>query len=135
VPPQTRVPRLLSEGFNGTSLRSCSDLQFTSWEDPLVFALCDLGFCDEMDDAHYLGIARFDFAQKRGACQSPDADAYRLCATVSAAKAVPAIIVLSTALALASSAILAILTLIAPSMSLAWQVSVYNHAEAGEDIN
>jgi hypothetical protein len=135
-PPKASVPRLLLSGNVSTPpLRSCSELHFEGWEDPLVFALCDMGFCDDMDDANYLGIARLDFAQKRNMSQSEDAAAYRVCATVSAAKAVPVVMGLSVALALASSAVLTLFTLIAPSLSLIWQVSIYNHEGAGDDIN
>jgi len=136
IPVEAAVPRLLIPvNSSDIPLRSCSELHFTGWEDPLVFALCDMGFCDGLDDANYLGIARLDFAQKREMCQSADADAYRLCSTVSAARAVPVIMALSVALALASSAILTLFTLVAPSLSLAWQVSVYNHAKGDDNIN
>jgi hypothetical protein len=134
IPAEARVPPLLLRGNSTSDLVSCSELQFERWEDPLVFAWCDMGFCDGMDDADYPGLGRFDFARKRQMAESADAAAYRLCATVSAAKAVPVIMVMSIAVALASSALLAGLALIAPSLTLLWQVSVYNHAGTGGDI-
>jgi hypothetical protein len=134
VPAVAQVPPLLRKNDTST-LASCSELQFARWEDPLVFAWCDMGFCDGMDDANYPGLGQFDFAQKRAMSESTNADAYRLCATVSAAKAVPVIMAASIAVALVSSALLTGLTLVAPSLTLLWQVGVYNHGGVEDDIN
>jgi hypothetical protein len=134
VPAETRIPRLLLPRNDTALLRSCSELHFTSWEDPLVFAACDLGFCRYADNVYYPGFARLEYATMTWMINSPDADAYRLCATVSAARAVPIVMAMSVGVALVSSALLASLALIAPSLTLAWQVSVYNHANEDDEI-
>jgi hypothetical protein len=126
IPPTAVVPPMLLVN-NKTSLRSCTDLKFTSWEDSIVFTYCDMGFCDGQKDVNLWGIARLDFAQKQAQIESPDADAYRVCSVVSVANSVPAFIAFTLGLALVASVAMAGFSLVGPFVFLMWQVVVYNH--------
>ena len=52
-------PELIVRAANSTTLRPCAELNFTSWADPLAFALCDMdeGLCESVADAPSGGIA------------------------------------------------------------------------------
>ena len=134
LPSETRIPAMLTVG-NSTNLRSCADLKFTSWEDPIAFMVCDMGFCDNLKDTSFIGGTQWKFGEKKLMAESTDADAYRLCTTVSAVYVVPAVLAMSIGVALASSITLAALNLLAPFVGLVWQVSVFNHGVGDESIN
>jgi hypothetical protein len=129
IPPTAVVPPMLLVN-NKTSLRSCLDLQFTSWEDSLVFTYCDMGFCDGQKDFNLWGVVRLDFAQKQSQIESPDADAYRVCSAVSVANSIPAFIGFTIGLALVASVAMAGFSLVGPFVFLLWQVVCYNHRAA-----
>jgi hypothetical protein len=129
IPPTAVVPPMLLVN-NKTSLRSCLDLQFSSWEDSIVFTYCDMGFCDGQKDFNLWGIARLDFAQKQAQIDSLDADAYRVCSAVSFANSIPAFIGFTIGLALIASVAMAGFSLIGPFVFLLWQVVCYNHKAA-----
>jgi len=56
LPPSLEFPELLlcpGTSGNATCLRSCEDLGFTTWSDPLAFLICDIhdGWCDAITNA------------------------------------------------------------------------------------
>jgi hypothetical protein len=136
LPFQMGLPKLLIVNNNNNSarLRPCTDLSFTSWEDPLAFALCDMGFCDELNDTTWMGT-RWDFSKKLSMIRSQDASAYRVCSTVAAVNVLPVAMAAVTGVALLSCAVIALSSLIGPLLGLAWQVSVYNHQPGEQDIS
>jgi hypothetical protein len=133
LPSQIEFPQMLVVN-NSTRLRPCTELSFTSWEDPLAFAWCDLGFCDGLNDTSWMGT-RWDFGKKLSMIQSPDASAYRVCSTVSAVNVLPVAMAALTVITVFSCTVVALSSLTGPLLGLAWQVSVYNHQDQEKDIN
>ena len=131
-PVRAVLPPLLVVGPR--ELRSCSELNFTSWEDPLAFAACDLGFCDGLDDTKFLGVSRWDFRQMRERAYSPDADAYRVCASVTSTYTIPVVLAAGFVVAVAAALALSAIALAGPCVNILWQVVLYNHAGKNRDI-
>jgi len=131
-PVRAVLPPLLVVGPR--ELRSCSELNFTSWEDPLAFAACDLGFCDGLDDTKFLGVSRWDFRQMRERAYSPDADAYRVCASVTSTYTIPVVLAAGFVVAVAAALALSAIALAGPCVNILWQVVLYNHSGKNRDI-
>lgn len=126
LPVKASLPRLLV--MDGQDLRSCSELNFTTWEDPLAFVWCDLGFCESLADTTvFWELSRWNFAQMHAAATGVDADAHRVCASVTAAYAVPVLLVATAALTVCAAAALSLLSMLGPVLGLLWQVVLFDH--------
>lgn len=130
LPSSLSLPARLV-GAGGT-FQSCSSLNFTSWEDPLAFMACDLGFCASSRDMTVLGISKWNFGQMHVASVGPHADAYRLCSTVTFTYAIPVIFAVFLAFTLLSAAILSVLQLIPSSIDLLWKAFMFNRHVVNE---
>lgn len=125
-PSKASMPKLLMG--NATDLVSCEALDFKSWEDPLAFAWCDLGFCEGLEDARYLwGASHWKFRQMHARATGEDADAYRVCASVTAAYSVPAILLALSVLAVGSALVVSAGSLLGPFVTLLWQIVLFDH--------
>jgi hypothetical protein len=129
LPLSARVPALLLSA-DGTTLRSCEELQFTTWRDPLAFFMCDLGMCGFSVNSTYLPGLYWDADEKRAQVESADADAYRICALVSSVNSLPVALVLMLCVLLISSLLLTILNTVPPLLTMLWHVASFNHADA-----
>jgi hypothetical protein len=127
-PVKTSLPSLLVT--NSSKLLSCSHLGFNSWEDPLTFAWCDLGFCNELDDTSFFwDLSHWKFKQMHLHVNGKNVDAYRVCASVTATYAVPVLLIVTTVLTVGAAAVLSLLSVISPITTLIWQVILFNHSE------
>jgi hypothetical protein len=126
-PKRVSLPALLVTGKD--SLRTCAELNFTSWEDPLAFAACDLGFCGGMGDVKFLGVTNWRFGMMQEMAYGKDADAYRVCASVTATYSIPIVMALTFVVAVAAALVLSLVSLISPCVGIFWQVVMFNHAE------
>jgi hypothetical protein len=124
-PVKAFLPKLLVG--QGKTLKSCSALNFTTWEDPLAFAVCDLGFCDSLSNVNVLGVSKWRFDDMRGHAASADADAYRVCASVTATYSVVPAFIINFFLAAAVALSLSALALVGPCLTVLWQIVMYNH--------
>ena len=124
LPVSAALPPLLLAA-NGTTLRSCEELQFGSWRDPIAFLLCDLGLCNASGAVPGL---YWDPALRRAQLESKDAAAYRVCAAVSAVNSLPAALVLMLGVVLLSSLVMFVLSAIPPLLTMVWHVVSFNHA-------
>jgi hypothetical protein len=126
LPVSAVLPPLLLAA-NGTTLRSCEELQFGSWRDPIAFLLCDLGLCNASGAVPGL---YWDPALRRAQLESKDAAAYRVCAAVSAVNSLPAALVLMLGVVLLSSLVMFVLSTIPPLLTMVWHVVSFNHGSA-----
>jgi hypothetical protein len=123
---------------NQTCLRSCGELNFTGWVDPLAFAVCDTdprtcGFLRETMAAagegwDFLGwtamvdaLGRFEKVVLSGRALA----AHRLCTWVSFVTATPALAVAGGATVLASAALMAVLDLVPSLVAFAGQAYIF----------
>jgi hypothetical protein len=126
LPVSAALPPLLLAS-NGTTLRSCEELQFSSWRDPIAFMLCDLGMCNASNVVPGL---YWDAAARQQQVDSPDADAYRMCAWVSAVNSLPVALVLILSVVLLSSILMSLLSVAPPMFTMLWHVVSFNHGSA-----
>lgn len=133
-PVDMNIPDKIRYDNSSQRLVQCSKLSFETWEDPLVFAFCDMGFCDGLTDISIFGIARFRFQQKNEMALSGHADAYRICTSVTMVYAVPIIFMALSILFILLSLVISMLNVMAPYVFFMWNVTVYNHANDYEDI-
>jgi hypothetical protein len=122
-------PRLVQPG--GGYL-SCADLNFTRWEDPLAFIGCDMGLCGEAEDAWVFQLSHWKLGQMRRASAGKDADAYRLCASVTLTYAVPVVFIAFAALSFGSAAVISAVQLTAPTIDLVWRAFMFSHGSNNE---
>jgi hypothetical protein len=125
-PSKITMPQKLV--VNSTKLRSCSELSFTSWEDPLVFAWCDMGFCDNATDVSLWDLSYWRFSEMNKYATGDDVEAYRLCATVTATFSIPVLIAASAALTVLGALIVSLLALLGPTLNLIWQITMFDHS-------
>jgi hypothetical protein len=128
-PVSASIPPAMMSADNKT-LRSCEELQFTTWRDPLAFALCELGMCGFSVNATFLPGLYWDATAKQAQVNSPDVTAYRLCALISAVNSLPVLLIVSLGLVFLSSVVLTVLNTIPPLLTMAWHVVGFNHAGA-----
>ena len=148
VPQQITFPRLLlCDRGNSTApvtcLRSCAELNFTDWEHPVAFALCDMssGWCDTLLHAH-TGVPQVDSAlapllagfhrallDANQTTRDPDAaQAARLCTWVTWVASVP-VLAFFVAVSIAAGALLvATAELGPPAVAVLTQAVVYSRA-------
>jgi hypothetical protein len=113
---------------NATQLKSCSDLGFDTWEDPLAFAWCDLGFCTGLDDVStFWDMSHWRFKQMHLHAIGPNADAYRICASVTATYSVPVLLAATAAFAVCGVLAICLVSLLGPAISLIWQIIMFDH--------
>jgi len=124
-PAKAVLPRLLTA--SNKTLKSCSQLGFNSWEDPLTFALCDLGFCSNWSNTKLLGVSSWNFETMQIHSTGPDAHAYRICASVTSTYSLPAIFVFNFFLATFTAFALGLTSLCGPFVNLLWQSIMLNH--------
>ena len=129
LPATAAVPPLLLSA-DGRSLRSCAELQFTSWRDPIAFGMCELGMCGVTVNSTYLPGFYWDATQKQAQVDSADVGAYRLCALVTSAESMPVFLLISLAILFLSSVVLTVLSVVPPLLTMVWHVVSFNHAPA-----
>lgn len=129
LPATAAVPPLLLSA-DGRSLRSCAELQFTSWRDPIAFGMCELGMCGVTVNSTYLPGFYWDATQKQAQVDSADVGAYRLCALVTSAESMPVFLLISLAILFLSSVVLTVLNVVPPLLTMVWHVVSFNHAPA-----
>ena len=129
LPVTAAVPPLLLSA-DGKTLRPCSELQFTSWRDPIALGMCELGMCGVKVNSTYLPGFYWDATQKQAQVDSADANAYRLCALVTSAESVPVFLLISLVILLLSSVVLTVLSVVPPLLTMVWHVVSFNHAPA-----
>jgi hypothetical protein len=138
VPRQILFPQRLLCDQNQTCLRSCTELDFTDWADPLAFAICDTdaGLCSYLRDMAPTGIqpldslilkpvqlamGRFQLVLRGG----EDLAAYRLCTWVSFVTVVPVLALLGSFLLVLGVLIVAAMDLLPPLVAFFCQTSVF----------
>ena len=131
-PPTTSLPPALLCYPNSTScLVSCTTLGFTSWEDPVAFAAAALGIAEPLAKASWVQgalslLSISDIAgnlrRKEAMVASADVSAYATCAVVTAVSALPVILALGAAVAVAGSVLAYGFSLSTPIITLMWQV-------------
>lgn len=151
VPPTILFPpNLLCDqaepALNQTCLRQCTELNFSGWEDPLAFAVCDT----DVTTCRYLhtitphetgwglldalvwtplheALIRFDAVVT---ASTPEHLAgYRLCTWVSFITTVPVLALVGAAAVLASAACIAVLDLVPSTVAFAAQLYVFYTAK------
>jgi hypothetical protein len=135
VPPAIKFPpELMCDAgrtygpLNQTCLRSCSELGFNSWVDPLAFAICDTDTrtCAFLQDLGPSGEGYFDsliWNRLRSAMAEaqkiistrPDLAAWRMCTWVTFIWVVPAIVIL-VGITVIASAVLAFVFDLLPAL-------------------
>jgi len=126
LPSKVTLPPMLV--VNKTKLRSCSELNFTAWEDPLAFLWCDMGFCDNASDVNILDVSHWKFQEMSRYVAGKNVEAYRFCATVTATYSVPALIAATVGASLVSAILISLLMLLGPSANLLWQIMAFDHS-------
>ncbi len=126
LPLNISLPALLLDCAPAPCLRSCSELGFATWADPLVFFACSLGLGPLLQD--YIA----DVAVKQAMAASPDVAAYAVCAVVSSASSVPFLMLAGSLLTALWALVTLFLDLIPASAALLWHVVAYSHAREGE---
>jgi hypothetical protein len=138
VPARLLFPERLVCDRNQTCLRSCTELDFLDWSDPLAFAVCstDDAACTYFQGWSSLGIqplddlllaplqrsmARFQSILRKG----EDIGAYQLCTWVSFITVVPVLALLGSALLLVGVLTVAIMDLLPPFVGLVCQSYVF----------
>ena len=138
VPRQVLFPQRLVCDQNQTCLRSCTELDFADWADPLAFAVCDTddGLCSYLRDLGPTGIqplddlilrpaqlamARFQLVVQR----NEDLAAYRLCTWVSFITVVPILALLGSFLLVLGVLIVAAMDLLPPLVAFVCQTYVF----------
>lgn len=124
-PAKAVLPPLLT--LPNKTLKSCSQLGFLTWEDPLAFAACDLGFCGNLSNTKLLGVSSWNFETMLQRASSPDANAYRICASVTSTYALPVIFIFNFFLATFIAFALGMTSLSGPFVNLLWQSVMLNH--------
>lgn len=136
------------QALNQTCLRSCSELNFTRWEDPLAFAICDTDpltcrylFSEFEDD--YTGIPlidsmlwnplrhalqRFEWVVSR---QGHGLAGHRLCTWVSFVTATPVIGLAGICIVVSSAVLMAALDLVPSTVAFFGQMYVFYTAGSG----
>jgi hypothetical protein len=138
VPPRIEFPRkLLCDGANQTCLRSCGELGFVYWVDPLAFLLCDAdnATCTYLRSLGPSGIGPLDdllwdpareaMARFQPVLESGDVAAHRLCTWVSFVTVVPILAALVTAVLALFAALGAALELLPALLGLVCQAAVF----------
>lgn len=132
LPRKVTLPSMLV--VNKTKLRSCSELNFTSWEDPLAFLWCDMGFCDDASDVTVLEVSHWRFREMHGYATGTNVEAYRFCATVTATYSVPALIAASVGLPLVYAITASFLVMLGPLFNLMWQIIMFDHSKVVKNL-
>jgi hypothetical protein len=138
VPAQILFPkRLLCDGANQTCLRSCTELAFESWADPVAFAICDTddGLCTALQDLGPSGIGPLDellwgpareaMARFQPVVRAGDVAGHRLCTWVTFVTAVPVIALLVTAALVLTAAVTVVLELVPVMLALLCQAGAF----------
>lgn len=126
-PAKATLPSLLRSDTK--TLKSCSELGFTSWEDPLAFAWCDLGFCVNLTDTSiFWEISHWRFQTMHVRATGPDADAYRVCASVTSTYTVPVLLALTSVFTVGAAVVISSLGVLGPTISLIWQIVLLDHS-------
>jgi hypothetical protein len=123
--------------LNQTCLRPCSDLNFTTWADPLAFAICDT---DPRTCAYLLGLglsneANFDalvwipmldaLARANAVVRSGGLAGHRLCTWVSFILVVPALALAIGVIVVASAVLTGVLDLLPALVAFLGQLFVF----------
>jgi hypothetical protein len=138
VPPQILFPsNLLCDGQNQTCLKSCTELRFINWVDPLAFAICDTddATCTYFYSLGKTGIAPVDdllwdparesMRAFQQVIRSGDVAGHRLCTWVSFVTVVPLLALLASATVLAAALVVTILDLLPTLVTLVCQALVF----------
>jgi len=93
-----------------------------------------MGFCDGASDVTVMDVSHWRFKEMYGYATGKNVEAYRLCATVTATYSVPALIVASIGLPLASAILASFLVLLGPLMNLMWQIIMFDHSKPVKNL-
>jgi hypothetical protein len=141
LPRQILFPPDLVCDANQTCLRSCTELDFVAWADPLAFAVCDtdLHVCGYLQTLPGTGIAilddqlwtpareamdRFSNIIQRG----DDLAGHRLCTWVSFITSVPVIALIGSFALVGGALVAAVMDMLPPMISLVCQAAVFYEA-------
>jgi hypothetical protein len=139
VPARLVFPEDLTTCGDGC-LRSCADLNFTGWADPLAFALCDTdpGACrfllghlpaetgfGALDAVAWGPLRRAIERSERVIALGTPLAGHRLCTWVSFVTATPALAALAAAAVLAGAAAVALLDLVPSTVAFMGQLYVF----------
>ena len=141
LPRQILFPPDLVCDANQTCLRSCTELDFVAWADPLAFAVCDtdLRVCRHLQTLPGTGIAilddllwtpareamaRFSNIIQRG----DDLAGHRLCTWVSFITSVPVIALIGSFALVSGALVAAVMDMLPPMISLVCQAAVFYEA-------
>jgi len=124
-----------------TCLRSCTELQFEGWADPLAFAICDtdVATCKHLQGMRGFGIQVVDenlWAPMQQAIarsllvitSGRNLAGHRLCTWVSFITAVPVLALLGSAVLLISAVFIAVVDMLPPLIALVCQTYVFYEA-------
>lgn len=128
-PESLQVPSLLINNGTSTALKKCANIGFASWEDPLTFIWCDMGFCEGLNNTDVLGISTWKFGDMQSAAKSVHADAYRICASVTISNTLPVIFVLTLSVTLGAALSISSLALLVPYVELIWRTVIFHHGK------
>ena len=138
LPRKILFPSNLVCDANQTCLRSCTELGFEGWADPLAFAVCDTdpATCRYLQDLPRTGIALFD-EQIRTPWQQAvqrslgviaggvGLDGHRLCTWVSFITAVPVLFLIASAFVIFGVLVAVVMDLLPPLIGLVCQSAVF----------
>lgn len=119
VPLNISFPKVLQCGDQ--CLRSCSEFGFRSYQDPLVFFLCDLDFCDYIDT--YVDTTHMKMLVQ----EKDNIDGYRLCAFVSSVMSLPVLAAAAGIVFLVLSLCISILSVVPQFILVLWHIVIFNH--------
>jgi hypothetical protein len=141
VPPAIVFPATLQCDANQTCLRPCTDLNFTSWADPLAFAVCDTdpATCAYFKDMGPSGVVFWDTLigdPMRNALTwahqvviKGDLAGHRMCTWVTFIDTVPILIFIGSVTLLISALLAVVYTLVPPMVVFLCQAYVYSETE------
>ena len=138
-PLTTSLPTaLMCDPPSPSCLVSCSTLGFTSWQDPIAFLAAELGVAGQLANTTWLqdGLSLLTISntavnlrQKVAMVASPDVNAYAICAAVTAVSALPALLVVATAVGFAGSLVLSVFSLVPSLATLTWHVLTFDDVD------
>jgi hypothetical protein len=127
-PMKASVPQ--SMRVNGSdALKPCSDFGYTAWQDPLTAVLCDLGFCDGLENRWIFSVSYWKFGDMHAGLQGPSSDAYRFCTFLTMGWIVPAVFVGTVGLTVVSLLCFTVIGLLSVVVDIIWKTIMFNHLE------
>ena len=127
-PIKASVPQ--SMRVNGSdALKPCSDFGYTAWQDPLTAVLCDLGFCDGLENSWIFSVSYWKFGDMHAGLQGPSSDAYRFCTFLTMGWIVPVVFVGTVGLTVASLLCFTVIGLLSVMVDIIWKTIIFNHLE------